>query len=99
MELTILSTISVVMILTLVFLILHFGCKYVELEHPMEIIIARRISRLQIIKSKKECKIKELKFSKSKRDRELINIKIDMLRLELLMIEREMTKLTNYGKS
>lgn len=99
MEITILSTISTILMLTLIFLVIHFACKYVEVEHPMEIIIARRISRLQIMKSKKECKIKELKFYKNKNNKENTNLKINSLRLELFMIEQEMIKLLNYGKS
>lgn len=99
MEITILSTIASIIMLTLIFLVIHFACKYVELEHPMEIIIARRISRLEVMKSKKECKIKELRFYRNKSNKERFNVKIDTLRLELLMIEQEMLKLLNYGKS
>jgi len=88
----------VITLLGIIFLFVHFACKYVEIEHPMEIIIARRISRLEMDKSKKECKIKELRFYKNKDSKDRYKVKIDTLKLEIILIEQEMLKLVNYGK-
>ena len=83
----------------IIFLTIHCACKHVELEHPMEIIIARRINRLKIMKCKRECKINELKFYKNKNNSDSVTTKIQALKLEMLLIDGEMLKLVNYGKS
>lgn len=72
--------------------------KRVELEEPMEIIVARRICNLRIEKNKKECKIKELEFVKNKHNRESHSVRIQALRIELIYIQREIEKLKSYGK-
>ena len=88
----------VLVMLGIIFLFVHFACKYVEIEHPMEVIIARRISRCEIDKSKKECKIKELKLYKNKDNTDRYKVKIEALKLEIILIEQEMLRLVNYGK-
>lgn len=94
----ILYYLMVIIMLGIIFLTIHFACKYVEIEHPMEIIVARRISKLEMDKSKKECKIKELRFYKNKDNTDRNKVKIDALKLEIILIEQEMLKLVNYGK-
>lgn len=94
----ILYYLMVVVLLGIIFLTIHFACKYVEIEHPMEIIIARRINRLKIMKCKKECKINELKFYKNKNNSDSITTKIQALKIEMLLIDGEMRKLVSYGK-
>ena len=88
----------VLVMLGIIFLFVHFACKYVEIEHPMEVIIARRISRCEIEKSKKECKIKVLKLYKNKDNTDRYKVKIEALKLEIILIEQEMLKLSSYGK-
>ena len=88
----------VIALLVIIFLTIHFACKYIEVEFPMDIMVARRISRLEMDRSKKQCKIKELKFYKNKDNTDRYKVKIDALKLEILLIEQEMLKLVNYGK-
>ena len=95
----ILYYLMVIVLLGIIFLTIHFACKHIELEHPMEIIIARRINRLKIMKCKKECKIKELKFYKSKNDSDTTTTKLQALKLEMLLIDGEMARLASYGKN
>ena len=95
----ILYYLMVIVLLGIIFLTIHCACKHVELEHPMEIIIARRINRLKIMKCKRECKINELKFYKNKNNSDSLSTKIQALKLEMLLIDGEMLKLVNYGKS
>ena len=95
----ILYYLMVVVLLGIIFLTIHFACKYVEIEHPMEIIIARRINRLKIMKCKKECKINELKFYKNKNNSDSITTKIQALKIEMLLIDGEMARLVSYGKN
>ena len=95
----ILYYLMVIVLLGIIFLTIHFACKYVEIEHPMEIIIARRINRLKITKCKIECKIKELKFYKSKNNSDSTTTKLQALKLEMLLIDGEMARLVDYGKS
>lgn len=95
----ILYYLMVIVLLGIIFLTIHCACKHVELEHPMEIIIARRINRLKIMKCKRECKINELKFYKNKNNSDSVTTKIQALKLEMLLIDGEMLKLVNYGKS
>ena len=79
-------------------LFMYAVSKRVELEEPMEIIVARRICKLKMAKNKKECKIKELNFMKNKRNVESNNIKIQALKIDIIYIKREIEKLKNYGK-
>ena len=78
-------------------LVVYLSCKSVELEEPMEIIVARRICRLKSAKNKKECKIKELCFFKNKNNKESNNTKIQSLKIEILYIKHEIDKLKSYG--
>lgn len=79
-------------------LLLYVVSKKVELDEPMDIIVARRICKLKIAKNKKECKIKELNFMKNKRNLESNNTKIQALKIDIVYIQREIEKLKNYGK-
>ena len=99
MDITILSFVLIFILVGLTFFAMHLASKFTELEFPMDIIVARRICRLQNIKNKKECKIKELKFVKNKDNEDVVTRKVQSLRLEILIIEGEMLKLANYGKN
>lgn len=93
----ILYYLMVITLLSIIFLTIYCACKHIELEHPMEIIVTRRINRLKILKCKKECKIQELKFYKNKYNMDKSTAKIQSLKLEILLIDGEILKLSNYG--
>lgn len=93
-----LAMLMTLLLLGIIFVTIYCACKHIEVEHPMEIIVARRIERLKVLKTKKECKIDILKFYKNKNNSDYYTTKIQTLRLEIMIIEREMSKLINYGK-
>jgi len=93
---------GIIFMITLALLLalsMYVVSKRVELDEPMEIIVARRICRLRTIKNKKHCKIKELEFMRNKRNMENNNTKIQALKIDIFYIKREIEKLKNYGKT
>lgn len=93
---------GIIFMITLALLLaltMYVVSKRVELDEPMEIIVARRICRLRTIKNKKQCKIKELEFMRNKRNMENNNTKIQALKIDIFYIKREIEKLKNYGKT
>ena len=92
---------GIIFMITLALLLaltMYVVSKRVELDEPMEIIVARRICRLRTIKNKKQCRIKELEFMRNKRNMENNNTKIQALKIDIFYIKREIDKLKNYGK-
>lgn len=92
---------GIIFMITLALLLalsMYVVSKRVELDEPMEIIVARRICRLRTIKNKKQCRIKELEFMRNKRNMENNNTKIQALKIDIFYIKREIEKLKNYGK-
>ena len=93
---------GIIFMITLALLLalsMYVVSKRVELDEPMEIIVARRICRLRTIKNKKQCRIKELEFMRNKRNMENNNTKIQALKIDIFHIKREIEKLKNYGKT
>lgn len=93
---------GIIFMITLALLLalsMYVVSKRVELDEPMEIIVARRICRLRTIKNKKQCRIKELEFMRNKRNMENNNTKIQALKIDIFYIKREIEKLKNYGKT
>ena len=88
----------IVMFALLLTLLIYVVSKRVELDEPMDIIVARRICKLRTMKNRKECKIKELEFDKNRKNAEYRNSKVQALKIEIFYIKREIEKLKNYGK-
>lgn len=77
--------------------LMYNACRCVELTEPMEIILARRISRLEQMRSKKELKVKELSFFKCKDNSESTTNKLKVLKLEIMLINNKIDKFSKFS--
>lgn len=77
--------------------LMYNACRCVELNEPMEIMLARRISKLEQLRSKKELKVKELSFFKSKDNSESTTNKLKVLKLEIMVINNKIDKFSKFS--
>ena len=80
----------------LILLFTYLICKDVELNEPMEILVARRINKLRIQRCKKVLKMKELQFYRNKNNAQSTDDKLKMLKYEMLYIDTNLKKLLEF---